>query len=388
MIEIVDKKNCCGCTACSSICPINAIKMKEDEEGFLYPNVDLSICVNCHLCEHVCPYLNDFRPNEDLELVYACRSKNEDLRKISSSGGMFAEFARAILAQNGIVFGSAFDTDWKAYHIEVNDIRNLSDIMGSKYMQSILGDTFNKVKSYLDNGKLVLFVGTTCQVNGLKNYLKKDYDNLYIIDFICLGVPSPKIWKDYLDTFFSDVKISHINFKEKSLGWHTFSLNIKGDKFEYCENGRNTYFYTGYFRHYYTRPSCFNCVYKLGNRMSDITISDCWGAEEIAPELDDNKGLSSLICHSKKGKQLFDLIRSNIFWKESRIDSIMKYNSGYRNCIKYSYFRDNFWKDYEKMPKFKLFKKYCTPENKNLWHIKLWHKFLKKVYRIMIRRNI
>jgi coenzyme F420-reducing hydrogenase beta subunit len=223
-----------------------------------------------------------------------------------------------------------------------------------------------------------LFVGTTCQVNGLKNYLKKDYDKLYCIDFICLGVPSPMIWKDYLNTYFDEEEIESINFKEKSLGWHMFSLNIKSKRKNFVKNGRKTYYYTGYFRHLYTRPSCSNCTYKIGNRCSDITISDCWGSQKIAPEMDDDKGMSSIVCHSKKGKQLFDEIKNQTKWKCADIEDILEFNSGYRKSVAESELRDCFWNDYRKLDKGKLFKKYCTPEKNDIFH-----RIARKIKRIM-----
>lgn len=367
MIDIIRKNECCGCTACYNICPKNAINMKADKEGFLYPVVDKKICIDCSACEKVCPYLNEKRPERDLEETFVAINTNETLRAISSSGGMFVLFATVILKRGGIVYGAAFDKNWLVVHRGVDNEKELQKLIGSKYMQSYMGNIFSDVRENLKNNKEVLFVGTTCQINGLKNFLEKDYNNLFCIDFICLGVPSPMVWSDYLQTFFQDYVIESINFKEKSLGWHTFSLNINGKNKQFTRNGRQTYYYTGYFRHLYTRPSCSNCTYKLGNRCSDITISDCWGYHKIAPEMDDNKGMSSVVCHSQKGKKLFNQIKEQVKWKEADIADILEFNSGYRLSCDVSKQRSAFWNDYYKMNKKKLFKKYCSPEKKDIW---------------------
>jgi coenzyme F420-reducing hydrogenase beta subunit len=362
MISNADKKECCGCTACASICPKQCISMEADIEGFLYPVVDNRKCVDCKLCENVCPFLNRKRPEHDLEETFAAINRDDDLRMHSSSGGIFVALANRILEDNGVVFGAAYDEKWCVYHKSAESKRELLELTGSKYMQSVLNDTYHQVEEKLLQGREVLFVGTTCQVNGLKNYLRKEYSNLICVDFICLGVPSPLVWKDYLDTYFKDYHINSVNFKEKSSGWHSFSLNIEGENEHFCKVGRKTIFFTGYFRHLYTRPSCSNCIYKTGNRVSDITLADCWGYHIIAPEMDDNKGMSSVICHSRKGLDLFNDIKANLIWKDAKLDDVLEFNSGYRKSSVESEKRQEFWRDYYLMDKEKLFEKYCTPQ--------------------------
>mgnify|MGYP005775089559 CR=1 FL=1 len=361
MITILDKRNCCGCTACYNVCSKKAIEMVSDEQGFLYPKVNNENCIQCGLCNKVCPYLNDARPQIDLEKAFIGINTDETIRGKSSSGGMFALLAEKVLERNGVVFGAAYDSEWMVYHKSVETQEQLSDLIGSKYLQSCLGDSFSQVKKLLLNKIEVMFVGTTCQINGLKNYLNKDYSNLFTVDFICLGVPSPMIWRDYLETFFGNETIRSVNFKDKSLGWHTFSLRIDKQSGVFCKNGRETYYFTGYFRHLYTRPSCSNCVAKLGNRMSDITISDCWGYDAIAPELDDNKGMSSIVCHTEKGMTLFEACKEQLIWKDGWLEDILKYNPGYRISAPEGENSKDFWRDYYKISKKRLFRKYCTP---------------------------
>lgn len=366
MIKITDKTKCSGCTACYSICPKKAITMQSDIEGFLYPQVNQDKCINCGLCDITCPYLNRKEKSFDLRRCFAAYNTDEYERSISSSGGIFILLAKRIIDENGVVFGAAFDDLFLVHHVGVDTIDNIKSIIGSKYLQSRMENTFQTVKDYLKNGTKVLFVGTSCQIGGLRAFLKKEYNNLICVDFICLGVPSPKVWKDYLETFFKDEKLEFVNFKNKDLGWHQFSLNIVTNKRNYCKNGRQTYFFAGYFKHLYSRPSCSKCIFKEGNRDSDITISDCWGYTHIAPEMDDNKGLSSIECHSQKGQELFDAIKDNLVWKDTKIEDVIMYNSNYCCSAPIGKNRADFWKDYDRLEKIKLFKKYCSPEKVGL----------------------
>lgn len=382
MIMILDKRNCCGCSACYSICPRNAIEMVCDEQGFLYPKVNPKECVECGLCDKVCPYVNHNRPQIDIEKTFIGINQDELIRGKSSSGGMFALIAEKVLEKNGVVFGAAYDSEWTVFHKSVESQDQLPELIGSKYMQSRLENSFSQVKKLLLKNIEVLFVGTTCQINGLKNYLNKEYPNLLTVDFICLGVPSPMIWRDYLDTFFCDEEIEYINFKDKSLGWHTFSLRINKKNGVFCKNGRETLYFTGYFRHLYTRPSCSNCIAKIGNRMSDITISDCWGYDNIAPEMDDNKGMSSIVCHTEKGIKVFDMCKDKLLWKEGCLEDILKYNSGYRISAPEAENREKFWKDYQKLSKKKLFIKYCTPMKTDFVS-----RIIRKVRKLFLKEN-
>lgn len=362
MIVLSNEYECCGCTACQSVCPNDAITMAADREGFKYPHINQDLCVNCHICEKTCPYINRIHPSIDYEKCFVGINTNKRERMLSSSGGMFPLFAKWIIDAGGIVFGAAFDAEWCVYHKSAEDLEVLNDLVGSKYMQSDLGHTYKYVKGRLKEGRKVLMVGSTCQINGLKNYLGKEYEKLYCIDFICLGVPSAKIWKDYLEVFFNDYKIEYINFKDKSLGWHKFSLRIKGKDKEFVRAGKQTYFLGGYFKHLYTRPSCSHCVYKTGNRCSDITLSDCWGGENFAAEMDDNKGMSAIICHSSKGISMFNSVRKEILSKEIRLSDILKKNPGYICSSEVSPQRKKFWTEYDSISKKELFEKYCSPK--------------------------
>lgn len=195
MIQIADKHNCCGCSACANVCPKTCIAMSTDEEGFLYPVVDMSVCVGCGLCEKVCPFLTELRPKKPKN-TYAAINPNEEERLRSSSGGIFTLLAQETLKAGGVVFGAAFDGDWSVKHIGIENIKELPKLQGSKYVQSKIGNSYKKAKQLLDKDIPVLFSGTTCQIAGLLKYLRKEYEKLLTVDVICHGVPSPRIWQD------------------------------------------------------------------------------------------------------------------------------------------------------------------------------------------------
>lgn len=249
-----------------------------------------------------------------------------------------------------------------AEHICVDNEKDLEKLIGSKYMQSRIGNSFSQVKKFLQMDKKVLFVGSTCQIAGLKSFLKRDYENLICVDFICLGTPSPKVWKDYLDTFFENELITAVNFKDKKYGWNNFALKISTDKKTFCCVGKQTYYFTGYYNFLYSRPSCSNCIFKGNTRASDITLSDCWGYANIAPEMTDNNGLSCIVCHSPKGKNLYNEIIKDVNWKKMSFDDLIKYNSNYNKSAPMGERRESFWDEYNVLDKKELFAKYCSPQ--------------------------
>lgn len=387
-IQIIDKKQCSGCTACAVICPQNCIAMQEDEEGFLYPQVDISACIQCSKCVKVCPYTNSeftLKPTtEELALCYAAYNRNEEIRYKSTSGGMFRAFADKIITEGGVVFGAAFDTDFAVYHTYTETLDGLTALMGSKYLQSRMGNTFTFVKQFLKEGRKVLFTGCGCQIAGLKRYLKNDDENLISVDLICHGVGSPKIWNNYLNNYFSDYNIKSINYRDKIVGWSTSSYTIAGEKGEtYAERAtKNPYFMSAH-RHLTSRPACEICPFKNENRVSDITIADCWGFQKIAPEMNDEKGLSSVIVHSAKGKALFDAIATQLVFKEALVDDVKEYNPDYIRSQTFDYKkRAAFWKDYNNMPFKKVFEKYLGESKKQKAMVLLKKIMPSRIYKI------
>lgn len=361
MIRIDDKLKCSGCSACMNACAHDAIAMKADEEGFVYPLIDEDKCVNCNLCEKVCPYNNSWEPKTDLKRCFVGYNLNVDERASSSSGAIFILLAKKVLEEAGVVFGASYDENFMVFHSKAENIEELKPLLGSKYLQSDMGTAYRQVKDCLQNNRKVLFVGTTCQIAGLRGYLRKDYEHLLCVDFICLGIPSPLVWKDYLETYFPNEVLSKVNFKSKERGWHTFSLAIDTDKQHFSKDGKSTYFFAGYFKGLYSRPSCSECVFKGNkNRISDITLSDSWGCETFAKELDDNKGLSNIIVHNDKGYEAFLAIKDDLKYKEVDFDIAISGNKNYYYSLPEGKQRKQFWDEYHRIDKAILFRKYCT----------------------------
>lgn len=312
MINVSNKSNCCGCTACASICNHDAITMKPDELGFLYPSVDITKCVNCGLCEKVCQFHPGYKRYDNFEqpLAYSLRLKDEDQLMRSQSGGAFFAIADKFLNDGGVVYGAAFTGTWRVIHQKATDSQSLDKLRMSKYVQSDIRGIFPKIKEELKSGIKVLFSGTACQVAGLKSYVpKRLHENLFCIDIICHGVPSPKIWEDYLQYLQEkrNSKIIRACFRDKRFGWHGAR-----ESFLY-ENGHEEFRRTSnylYFSGLTMRESCSQCPYTNIKRVGDITVGDQWGIPKDSP-YEDDKGLSLILINSDKGKQLFENIEQN-----------------------------------------------------------------------------
>jgi len=304
MIEIKEKYNCCGCGACIQKCPKQCISLKEDHEGFLYPNVNKSLCINCHLCEKVCPVLNK-KNNKKPLIALASINTNENIRLKSSSGGIFTLLAEKIIAKGGVVFGAAFDKNWEVHHEEASAIEDLCKFRGSKYVQSRIENSYKRAEYLLKEGKNVLFSGTPCQIAGLKCFLQKEYSNLTTIDFICHGVPSPGIWKWYLQNQIYTItpsKLKNINFRDKTLGWREYQLafQFKSTNSFSSSNSSNGYM-LAFLNDICLRPSCYKCPTKSGSSHSDITIADFWSIKSFNIDMDDNKGTSLVLINTNQG---------------------------------------------------------------------------------------
>lgn len=306
-INITSNKDCCGCSACASICSHNAITMVPDNLGFLYPILNLELCVNCGLCEKVCQFHDDYNRYDNYRIPqpYQYRLNNDEQLKKSQSGGAFYAIATHIIANGGIVYGAAFTDDWKVVHKKANDANSLEMLRMSKYVQSDMRGVFAQVKEELKKGFTVLYSGTACQVAGLKSYLpNKFHENLYCVDIVCHGVPSPKFWNDYIIYLQKSRKSKIVKacFRDKRFGWHGARESFLFD------NGREEFRRTNnylYFAGYTMRDSCSQCHYTNLKRVGDITLGDHWGVPKDSP-YEDDKGLSLVIVNSKKGLQLFE----------------------------------------------------------------------------------
>lgn len=363
MISIQDKYMCSGCHACAEVCPKNCIRMEMDEEGFLYPKADAISCVNCGLCDKICPVTNggSYEKAEDDFGVYAACSKDEKIRMESSSGGVFTEIAKWVLEQEGVVFGAAFDENFNVHHVEVGDIDALTLLRGSKYVQSEIGTAYSHAKNCLEQRKWVLFTGTPCQIEGLYAYLGKDYEKLITQDIICHGVPSGKIWNKYLAGQKEKGKseISAISFRHKEYGWKNFSMHIQWAKDEkYIRKLSEDLYMKAFLSDLCLRPSCYQCAFKGKHRRSDFTLADFWGIQYVLPEMDDDKGTSLVVINSAKGKVLFEQIKERLVYKETELDEAVNYNSAMVKSAECPKNREKFMKEVDSLPFDVLVKKY------------------------------
>lgn len=362
MIEIKEKSQCCGCTACSSICPKKAIVMKQDEEGFMYPIIDKSKCVNCGLCDKVCPIKN-VKENKNSQHAYIFQNADDKIRRESTSGGAFTAIAEYVIDNNGIVYGAVFDDKYKVIHKGIDNKEELYKFRNSKYVQSEMENCYSEIKEYLNKGKLVCFSGTSCQVEGLKNYLGKHYENLILVDVVCRAVPSPLIWKKYLNMRQKQYKdISKIMFRDKYYGYKYSNLSIysknSDKKQEYNKGVDSDPYLRAFFTNICDRPSCYDCKFKKLHRESDITIWDCFNVEKFDKNFDDDKGTSRVLTHTENGKNIIDILSQKN--KVAEID-VEKATNGFLamfQSVKKNDKREQFFKDANQLSEEELFNKY------------------------------
>lgn len=330
MIRVIDKKKCCGCTACVQVCPKKCIDLIEDTEGFLYPRVNAESCVECGACEKVCPFTSALQMRMNPLISYAAKNRDERIRKESSSGGIFTALAENVISEGGVVFGVRFDEKWNPVFDYADTVDEIVAFRGSKYVQSTVGDSFKKVKSFLKANRKVLFSGTPCQVAGLKTFLRQEYDNLLTVEVVCHGVPSPGVWRKYLEEKVAAFKaaagkstdlhslnlissIEDIRFREKSHGWkkYRFVLNFAESSDEGKKSSDLSLVFNdsewgkAFVNNLFLRPSCHTCMVKSFASRADMTIADFWGIEKILPLFDDDRGCSAVIIHTEKAKMQF-----------------------------------------------------------------------------------
>ncbi len=319
MIDVQDPRRCCACLACVQVCPVSCIAVKRDEEGFPYPEADAGGCIGCGLCEKVCPYLSSVssgewdRSRRPLQL-WAVWNKDEELRKESSSGGVFSALAEKVLAKGGRVFGAAFNEDWQVCHRVVDNARDLAALRSSKYVQSDTGHTFSEAKALLEEGRPVLYSGTPCQIAGLRSFLHQDYPHLYLVDFVCHGVPSPGVWDSYREEVrgsFGRVggamaEVHSVSFRDKGKGWRNYSLRIGTSAGTLAETRKENAWLQGFLNDLFLRPSCTVCPFKAFASRSDLTLSDFWTLGKYLKGRDDDKGASLLYVNTEKGRRILE----------------------------------------------------------------------------------
>lgn len=349
MIQLQKKEDCCGCSACARRCPKHCITMKSDNEGFLYPHIDTAACNNCGLCEKICPMAKPMEPQKPLQTFAACNN-NEEIRSKSSSGGVFTLLAEKTITEGGVVFGVKFDEEWMPRFDYSETIEGIAPFRGSKYVQAITGEAFTQAEKFLKEGRKVLFSGIPCHIAALKGFLRKDYDNLITMDIICHGVPSPKIWKQYLLQKSDKREITDINFRDKSTGWKRYSISIYMQEGEKAIKTSELFHSNSYMKIFLNdvilRPTCYQCPFKNNRSNSDITIGDCWGIDRHNPQADDDKGMCAVLINSSKGKDFYPThgIKNIEYGFEQIIDG----NPAYEHSPKVHRNRNRFFRETEK----------------------------------------
>ena len=382
MINIIDKHDCCGCEACMQACPKRCISLERDKEGFLYPIVNTNICVECGVCERMCPVINTGEQTFPLQ-VWAARNEDEEIRRQSSSGGIATKLAEKIIDEGGVVFGVIMTEQCEAIHTFTETKAGLEAFRGSKYIQSRVGESFKQAKEFLKAGRKVLFIGTPCQISGLKHFLRKDYSTLYTVDFICHGVPSPGVFKWYIQeevnkyvsarkgrknsVSFSPIhsipkgdiqlpeglKVVDIHFRDKREGWKKYSFVLqlaeasadgKKNTVSFSSNVSENIFLKGFCSDLYLRPSCHKCPVRSYRSGSDLTIADFWGQEYMFPEFDNDTGTSCVIVKTTKGQTLFSSVK-HIKKEIKALEQVLSFNPSLIESKPEGMQRRKFWRN-------------------------------------------
>lgn len=352
-----DKQNCCGCSACLSICPQNAISMRCDDYGFIYPHIDQKKCIGCEKCVRACSFLHhdDFIPLNE-PIVYAAAAKNSNVLQKSTSGGIFTVLAKHILAKGGIVFGAAWQEDYFVGHIRITKIEDLEMLQGSKYVQSNIGDTYLRARDDLQQGKWVLYSGTPCQISGLRSFLKKEYPNLYTVDIVCHGVSNSKLLSSDIQYLLKKYSLSddnvEIKFRTKDQGWGASGSIYDGKKSIPFSPIISPYYYYYYLQNSIYRDSCYNCRYPSEHRIGDITLGDYWGIEKAHANVGNvihvKDGVSCVLVNNDKGKSLFDQISMDIEYIPSTLEKAKVRNGQLIQCCKKPQNREAIFDIYKK----------------------------------------
>lgn len=372
MIQIQNKVDCCGCNACGDVCTHQAITFKTDNEGFWYPEVDKDKCTDCHLCEKVCPIINikELKKNDlPQSICYAAEHKNLEVVFDSTSGGLFSALADIMYKSGGYVGGAVFNDDFSVRQYISNDKKDLPRLRSSKYLQSHLDGFYKQVRDLLKAGEKVLVCGSPCQMAALRSFLRKDYDNLIIADYICRGINSPKVWRKYLDSYEERYgsRVVYCKAKSKEYGWRNLTQKvILANGKHYYETKDQSNFTKGYLQTgVYCRPSCYNCKFKGYPRIADITLADFWGIEKVDKSLEKNLGTSLVMVNSKKGETYFEEVKKRINYVPVPFGSIEAGNRSLNLSVDPPKVdRDEFFRDLDQMSFLQIADKYIKPKRK------------------------
>ncbi len=354
MLTVYDRKaDCCGCTACKSICPTGAISMEADHEGFLYPRIDPPLCIDCGLCRKVCAFQMgyDRSGNFDMPAVFAAKHRSDEVRRRSSSGGAFTAASDHMLAKGGVVYGAAFAEGFRVVHRRAETAEGKDAFRGSKYVQSDPEGTFMGVKDDLDGGRQVLFTGTPCQCAGLRRFLETagtDASSLLAVDIICYGTPSYKLFKDfiaYLEESEGE-KVVDFRFRSKENGWgSTEAAVFEGGRVDF-KSRRSQLYRKLFFSNLCLRPACYECRYTNLVRPSDITMADFWGIEEVLPEFRDELGVSLILVNTAKGRVACSGMLGDLVTIESSVEACLAKQPALKAPATMNPLRQAFWEDY------------------------------------------
>lgn len=330
-MSICDSSKCTSCMACYNICPKNCISMNYDEYGILSPQINEDVCIHCNLCKKICPVNNELKRNEAME-AYASWSLDEENRKSSSSGGLASIFyAHFIREKNGVIFGCSYDKDLQLVFSSAKTLEELNKYKTSKYSHAYIGQTYKEAEKELKNDKYVLFIGTPCQIAGLKSYLRKDYEKLLTIDLVCHGVPSQKYLDDYINSLDLPEKPDNLTFRGK---YNYFFSLYKNGNLIYSKESKQDNFFNAFLLGLFSRENCYSCDYTSTNRISDITIGDFWGlGKEIPFEHEEKNGVSLVLINNEKGKMFFNEIKDKIFFEQRSLQEAIDGNDQLRHPL-------------------------------------------------------
>lgn len=352
------EKNCTGCGACINICHTKAISMRENQEGFWYPKIEYKKCVQCGKCAYICPILNcsEFEKLEKVA-IYAAWSLNPEVRYCSTSGGIFSELAERILEQGGRVCGAVYDGCQMVHHQIIYDKKDIERLRQSKYVQSDMGNVYYDIGNVLRENRPLLFCGSPCQCWGVYNYCvekKIRCGNLYLVDFICRGANSPKVYRKFLDELEQayGAKVSRVWFKNKTYGWNCFSTKIEFENgTSYLQDRYHDIYIRGYIEeNLYMRPSCSECKFKGFHRVADITLADFWGITLQKKQKECDGGTSMVMVHTEKGRDLWNSLVPYVYSEEKRIEEVVAGNPCFENSARQGRHREQFMSDLDEMP--------------------------------------
>lgn len=349
MINKLERNKCTGCFACAQKCPKKCISIEKDDEGFLIPVIDYNRCIGCNICEGTCPQLKAVKKNLPIE-TYASYTRNEKLLIQSTSGGIFAIAACAVLEDGGVVFGVEMTDDGIVRMCAIEKKEDLHKLQGSKYVQAFIGEAYIQVKEYLLADRIVLFSGTPCQIAGLKSFLGKTYEKLYTIEIVCHGVPSQEMFSAYRAWLGQKLgsEINHWYFRNKEKdGWAQIDKLVLKDHSVYRRENLDPYTYS-YLKSYNLRESCYECQFCSPERCADITVGDYWGLKNYHPEFYSELGVCLLLVNTEQGLDLLEKIKTSIVLLPSDYENMKKHNSGLVSKPQRPVQREKFYEDFKR----------------------------------------